>query len=184
MRSTQLCVLGLALITAATACSRAQLGLPRVPVEAASPDGSRLAFVRNHPTIDPPAQSLWLRGADGKETKLRRLADDLGWCHTIVWSGDGTRVAFLVEDAQLVLVDARTDRLVLERWLVHPPGGYPPHRIVRDLLLSQDGSEAAYRLCPRRDPGPCSAALSLELGMPDGGEASRAVTGGWQPNGA
>ena len=163
MRNTSFCLFSLVLMATVTACSRAQLGLPRVPVESPSPDGSRLAFVRNHPTIDPPAQSLWLRGADGNETKLRRLVDDLGWCHTIVWSGDGTRVAFLVEDAQLVLVDALTDRIALERWLVDPPGGYPPHQIVRELSLSGDGSEATYRLCPRRDPGPCTSVLSLEL---------------------
>ncbi len=52
---------------------------------------------------------------------------------------------------RLLVVDAPTRRIVLEKWLVDPPGGYPPYLIVRDLTLSDDGREATYRLCPRRD---------------------------------
>ena len=128
--------------------------------------------MRNHPTIDPPAQSLWLRGTDGAATELRRLVDDMDWCHTIVWSADSARVAFLVQDARLLVFDAPTRRIVLEKWLVDPPGGYPPHLIVRDLTLSEDGREATYRLCPRRDPGPCGGIRSLDL------EAARVATAG------
>jgi len=171
MRSTPFCVLGLVLISTVIACDRAQLGLPRVPVESASPDGSRVAFVRNRPSIDPPAQSLWLRAADGTATELLRLGEDSEWCHIIVWSGDGTRVAFLVQDARLLVVDAQRARIVLEKWLVDPPGGYPPDRIVRDLALSEDGREATFRTCPRRDPGPCSAGLMLNLDTADGAAA-------------
>ncbi len=75
-----------------TACGREVLGLPRASISVASPDQSAVAFVRNHPTIDPPAQSLWLRDEHG-ETQLRQLAPDFDWCNTIVWSGDGTTVA-------------------------------------------------------------------------------------------
>ena len=113
-----------------------------------SPDGGSVAFVRNHPVIDPPAQSIWLQiGPDAK--LLRRLGPDSDWCNTIVWSSDSSTVAFLVQDARLLVADRHSRRIVSERWLTEWNGEYPPYRIVESLTLSADGREAVFRDCNR-----------------------------------
>jgi hypothetical protein len=130
-------------------CARAQLGLPRTPVSVASPDGTMTAYVRNHPNIDPPSQSLWLRRADGGDVKLVALSGDHDWCNLIVWSADSSRVGFLVQDAKLAIVDAATARVEGWTWLVNDHFDYPPAERVTDLAMSSDGREATYRICPR-----------------------------------
>jgi len=144
----------LVLALLAAACSRSQLGLPRVALEVPSPDGRRVALVRNHPEFDPPNQSLWLRGADGRQVRLAKLSPDQDWCDQIVWSADGSRVAFLVQDARLVVADAAVGRVMFERWLVSDSGHYPPRERVSELRLAADGSQASFRACGR-DSGVC-----------------------------
>lgn len=130
-------------------CDKELLGLPRVPLSVVSPDGGAVALVRNHPNIDPPAQSIWLEiGSDRK--LLRRLGPDSDWCNTIVWSSDGSTVAFLVQDARILVADRHSRRIVSEKWLTEWKGEYPPYRIVEGLTLSADGREAIFRDCERR----------------------------------
>ena len=92
-------VLVAGLAAAAMACEAAQLGWPPVPLRLPSPDGRVVAFVKNHPDVDPPNQSLWLQASNRAATELARLAPDADWCNLIVWSADSRRVAFLVSDA-------------------------------------------------------------------------------------
>lgn len=139
------------------ACSREQLGLPRVAVSSASPDGHYRAFVRNHPSIDPPAQSLWLGLDTGAATQVRKLSEDQDWCHVIAWAGDSRSVAFLIQDARLIVVDAATRRTRVDRWLV-AQDGYPPTQVVTALSLSQDGSSVRFKAC-RRATGVCTDRL-------------------------
>ena len=94
--------------------------------------------------------------------QVRRLAEDQDWCDTIVWSADSTRVAFLVQDAYLVLVDASSGQVVFESWLIDDRGAYPPQEVVEDLRLSKDGSTARFRRCSRRG-GTCSEPETLAL---------------------
>jgi hypothetical protein len=56
---------GLVLVFAVAtfACDAAQLGWPPVPLRVPSADGRFVAFVRNHPDLDPPNQSLWLQAS-------------------------------------------------------------------------------------------------------------------------
>lgn len=143
-------------------CSREQLGLPRVHLEVASPNGEAAAIVRNHFEIDPPSQSLWLRPPAGKSVQLQRLGADQDWCNTIVWSADSSTVAFLVQDARLVVVDATNQQVILEKWLVDSPRNYPTQETVDDLKLSNDGSMATYERCPRRG-GPCFGLEKLNI---------------------
>jgi hypothetical protein len=119
-----------------------------VAASSASPDGRHTAFVRNHSSIDPPAQSLWLVSEVGGAAQIRKLSEDQDWCRVIAWAGDSRSVAFLVQDARLIVVDVATRRIRVDRWLV-PPDGYPPAREVRDLSLSRDGSSARFRACGR-----------------------------------
>ena len=67
---------------------------------------------------------------------IRRLGGDADWCNTIVWSADGSTVAYLVQDARLVTVDAASGSIVSEKWLTDWKGEYPPGRVVRGLALS------------------------------------------------
>lgn len=136
------------------ACSCDQLGLPRVAVSASSPDGRYRAFVQNHPSIDPPAQSLWLASDTGAATQVRKLSEDQDWCHVIEWAGDSRSVAFLVQDARLIVVDVATRRTREDRWLVEEDG-YPPTQLVTGLSVSQDGSSVRFKAC-RRATGACT----------------------------
>jgi hypothetical protein len=136
------------------ACSKRELGFPRIAVSRLSPDGRYRAFVRNHPSIDPPEQSLWLGADDGGTAgQIRKLSGDQDWCNVIEWAGDSRSVAFLVQDARLILVDPATRRMILDRWLV-PQDGYPPSQVVSALSLSLDGSSARFKAC-RRATGAC-----------------------------
>lgn len=130
------------------ACNAEQLGLPRYALIAGSPDGAARAFVRNHPGIDPPTQSIWIAEGDA-ETRLARLGPDSDWCNTVVWSADGSTVAFLIQDARLITADRASRRIVSEKWLTEWKGEYPPYRAVVGLTLSPDGREARYTDCAR-----------------------------------
>lgn len=129
------------------------LGLPRVAVSARSPDGLTVAYVRNHPTIDGPSQSLWLVRSGQPERQLRRLGEDSDWCNVIVWSADSSTASYLVQDARLITVDSRSGNIVSEKWLTEWRGEYPPNRIVGNLAHSGDGCNVTFRDCPRRSAG-------------------------------
>ena len=137
-------------LVSAGACSQEQLGFPRTPVSVVSPDGRLIASVRNHPNPDPPSQSIWLGPVKGPATRLTTLGPDSDWCDVIVWSGDSSTVSYLVQGARLITVDARSARIVSEKWLTEWKGEYPPYRIVRNLALATDGHEALFQDCQRR----------------------------------
>lgn len=164
------CVIVLILLSI-SACTRDQLGLPRTSVSATSPDGRFVAYVRNHPSFDPPAQSIWLEAIGRSATKLKTLGPDSDWCRTIVWSSDRSTVSYLVQDARLITADAHTVRIVSEKWLTDWKGEYPPYRMVRDLSLSALGHEARFRDCQRNmtrpgydhKPSECSSFRTMTI---------------------
>lgn len=149
--SVAICTLAAAVLLAA--CSREQLGLPRIALAVTSPDGRHRALVLNHPSIDPPAQSLWVGPVNGNPSFVQKLSEDQDWCKVAVWSAQSNRVAFLVQDARLVMVDAKVGKVV-DRWLV-PQDGYPPSSTIEGLSLSPDGKTARFHAC-RRATGACS----------------------------
>lgn len=138
-------------------CTKAnQWGLPRVAAVVVSPDGRLRAEVRNHPSIDPPKQSLWLVETEtDRRYRLARLGEDTGWCQSISWSGDSSKVAFVLQDAYLALYDAASHQRLAEVWLVEN-NAYPTSREIVDLRLNSDGSQAEYRTCRRQDRRDCS----------------------------
>ena len=140
---------GAFLLLSTSACTREQMGLPMTPVSAKSPDGRHIAFVRNHPSIDPPAQSLWLSSKGRSSRKLKSLGEDADCCDKIVWSADSSTVSFLVQDARLITADASTGLIVSELWLTERRDGVPPSGMISDLSLSNDGREAKFRDCRR-----------------------------------
>lgn len=165
MMRTVASVAGLVAILAA-GCSKADLGLPRVALEAESPDGRYVALVRNHPAIDPPSQSLRI-GRRGESPRLvRRLAEDMDWCDTIAWSADSSTAAFVVRGARLLVVEAATGETVFDDWVVEWRGEYPPAIVVRGLALDATGSRATFRGCSRRGGGCQPHSLELRPGPP------------------
>jgi hypothetical protein len=137
------------LLLSMSACTREQMGLPMTPVSAKSPDGRHIAFVRNHPSIDPPAQSLWLSSKGRSSRKIKSLGEDVDRCNKIVWSADSSTVSFLIQDARLITVDASSGLVVSELWLTKRRDGFPPSGMVSDMSLSVDGREANFRDCRR-----------------------------------
>src|SRR5688572_20676100 len=136
-----------AFCVSATACTAEQLGLPRTPVSATSPDGTRVAFVRNHPNPDPPSQSIWIGEREKAARRIAKLGPDSDWCNTVAWSSDSSTVAFLIQDARLITVDAASQQIVSEKWLTPWKGEYPPYQMVVDLSLDTRGTAALFRVC-------------------------------------
>jgi hypothetical protein len=103
----------------ALGCSERDLGLPSIQVSATSPNGRFVAYVRNHPSFDPPDQTLWIRDQYGNETKIAKLGEDSQWCNRIQWLEDSSTATFVVEgtaySVKNVAVDARTRRVIPER---------------------------------------------------------------------
>jgi hypothetical protein len=77
------------------------------------------------------------------------LSEDQDWCRVIAWAADSQSVAFLVQDARLIVVDAVTRRTRADRWLV-AQDGYPPSRVITDVALSRDGMSVRFKACERR----------------------------------
>lgn len=158
IRSSALVLLAVAL----AGCQPTTLGLPRVHASAASPDGRFVAAVRNHPTMDPPDQSLWLEPAGGSARMVLRLSADQDWCDTIVWAPDSSLVGFLIQDARLVVARPATGQVVFDAWLVDRLGAYPPAFKAVDVAFLPGASGVAFRACPR-PRGDCGALQTLSF---------------------
>lgn len=125
-------------------------GCGAIPLDAPSPDGKRIAEVHSRWSIDPPAQSLWLRlSRESKPVKLATLTQDVDWCTEIVWSPDSSRVGFLIRGVRLDVYDARNGRLLEKVRLVEPDGGYPGGHEARLVRFLEDGSGVQFRECER-----------------------------------
>lgn len=159
-RSTAVVLLAFAL----AGCEPATLGFPRVHASAASPDGRFVAAVRNHPTLDPPDQSLWLEPVGGPARQVLRLSADQDWCDTIVWAPDSTLVGFLIQEARLVVVRPESGQVVLDAWLVERSGSYPPLQKATDLAFLPDLTGVVFCPCPAAG-GACGALRTV--GLPD-----------------
>ena len=165
-------VLVAGLAAAAMACEAAQFGWPQVPLRAPSPDGRVVAFVRNHPDVDPPNQSLWLQASNGAATELARLAPDADWCNLIVWSADSRRVAFLVSDAVLYVYDGQSHAKVFSGFVGRRSWDQPPRYTLQDLALSSDGASVTFRECEhtwRPNPPERQNARGTRVHRVDGG---------------
>jgi len=141
------CSVLLATVFAISCVSCAQLGLPRTSLSIPSPNGSSTALVRNHPGIDPPNQSLWLKNASG-EKRLRDLTPDVDWCSEIAWSADSREVAFLIRDVH-VLVFGADGVLRDEVDLVKRSGNYLERFAAHNIEMTQ--GQLRFSLCERTE---------------------------------
>lgn len=130
-------------------CSREQWGFPRVPLRATSPDGRFVAFVKNHPSIDPSNQTLWIQPPAGDAIKVAAVPPDAFWCDRIVWSADSRRVAFVIADAIVQAYDVESSALVFSGFVGRRSWDTPPRYILRDVSLSADGRQITFRECER-----------------------------------
>lgn len=155
-----------ALLTLAAGCTRGNFGLPQVALAVDSPDGGYRATVRNHISLDPPRQSLWLEQVGGGKIWLRNLAEDQDGCDQAIWTSDGRHVAFVVQGLEVLLYSVPDGDLVQRTELApHTPGS--PSLRAFDLRLSEDGSVLTFRLCsPRGDT--CAETSRVALAAPSG----------------
>jgi hypothetical protein len=147
-------------------------GCGAVPLEAPSPDGKRIAEVHSRFSIDPPAQSLWLRfSRESKPVKLATLTQDVDWCNEIIWSPDSSRVGFLIRGSRLDIYNAKNGRL-LEKIVLVEPGGYPGSREARSVRFLKDGAGVQFRECVRGGNRCAKVKLWKTAGMRPAGEPS------------
>ena len=152
----------LVLLLCASGCSREQLGIPRIAAEHLSPTGQHLAWVKNHLSFDPPAQSLWIRDLRTEEaTRVLHLAEDQDWCRTIEWAADGSVVVFLVQDARAVVFDLDSDRILTDEWLVSHES-YPTKTYADAVSFGESGQSLVFRECQRNGDG-CSDWITIQL---------------------
>ena len=115
------------------------------PPEVASPDGKRIAFIRNW--------NLWVRdAATGQETQLTTdgtenfgyATDNAGWVHSdrpiLLWSPDSKKIATQQQDERNVgdmyLVESRVGHPILQAWKYPLPGDSVVamiHRVIIDV---------------------------------------------------
>lgn len=152
------------LVLISMSCSKANFGLPRIPLSSPSPDGRFIALVRNHVDIDPPNQSIWVGEVGAKPTLIERLAPDMDYCSTIEWSADSSTVAFVVRNGRLRVVDAASGETLFNEWVVEWSGEYPPAIRIKDLRLANDGRSASFRGC--RKNRECSELRTVEFLKP------------------
>lgn len=143
------CGVLITIVGAAVACTPLQWGIPGVAASATSDDGRYVAFVRNHPDIDPWHQTAWLGTTSEPATKLDDLPGGAWSCDGIIWSPGGERVGFLISSSILRVYDVATKSLVYSGFIGRESRATPPRWVVQDVALSADGARATFRQCER-----------------------------------
>ncbi len=166
-RLWSLAIAGLiALSTIGGGCRPEQLGIPRVAAERLSPTGQHLAWVKNHLSFDPPAQSLWVRDLRTNEaSRVLLLAEDQDWCHTIAWAADGSAVVFIVQDARAVVFDLESNIIPADEWLVSHEN-YPTKTYADAVSFGESGQSLVFREC-HRNGDHCSDWITFRLNNRD-----------------
>ncbi len=124
---------------------------------AASADGTRAAWADDRRCWSGPCQTLWIGANRGNATKVATL-EGPSHCDEIVWTRDGTRVAFLVDGAQLRFYDPSSFAPAGQITLVQPQTG-PHQSIARGVTFSENGRAITFDECPRGRSG-CRAGLA------------------------
>jgi hypothetical protein len=127
----------------------------REAVLARSADGARAAWAEDRRCWTGPCQTLWIGQGPGNGTKVATL-EGSSRCDEIVWTKDGSRVAFLVDGLQLRFYDPRTLAPAGQITLVQPQG---TQSIARGVTFSENGRAITFDECPRRRSG-CRAGIA------------------------
>jgi hypothetical protein len=130
----------------------------RVTARALSPDQSRVAVARNVPCAEGTCQELRLGASDDVSAPVTVLRNRV--CSEIVWTPDGTRVAFVIDGTEMSLYDAQTSRLAGTVRLLTAEAAHT--RLARGITFSENGRAATFDDCPRAHSG-CRAGV---VGVP------------------
>ena len=129
----------------------------REAVFAVSADGARVAWAAERRCWSGPCETLWIGAERGAGTKVATL-EGTGRCDEIIWTRDGSRVAFLIDGAQLRFYDPSSLAPAGQITLVPPQAG-PIRSVVRGVTFSDNGRAITFDECPLGRSG-CRAGLA------------------------
>ena len=121
---------------------------------AASPDGSRVARAEDRRCWIGPCEVLWIGTGRESGTAVETLKGT-DRCDEIVWTKDGSRVAFLIDGTQLRFYDPASLAPAGQITLVQPTAA----SIARGVTFSDNGRAITYDECPRGRSG-CRAGIA------------------------
>jgi len=116
-------------------------------VFAASADGAHAAWAEDRRCWSGPCQALWIGDGRSNATRIGVL-DQNSRCDEIVWTRDGSRVAFLIDGTQLRFYDPASRAPAGQITLVTPRADGPPHAAVRGVTFSENGKAITFDECP------------------------------------
>jgi hypothetical protein len=126
----------------------------RDAVFAASADGARVAWAQDRRCWIGPCQVLWIGSSRDSATVVETLKGT-DRCDEIVWTKDGSRVAFLIDGTQLQFYDPASLAPAGQITLVQPQAA----SIVRGVTFSENGRAITFDECPRGRSG-CRAGIA------------------------
>jgi hypothetical protein len=130
----------------------------RVVARALSPDKSRAAVAIEVRCTEGTCQELRLGASEDSSNTVTVLSNRS--CSEIVWTPDGTRVAFVIDGAELSIYDAQSARLAGTVRLMTAEA--LQSRLARGITFSENGRAATFDDCPRTHSG-CRAGV---VGVP------------------
>jgi hypothetical protein len=149
-------VLVLAAIAAAFVAGR--MFATREAVFAASVDGARVAWAAERRCWNGPCETLWIGRARGDGVKVATL-EGVDRCDEIVWTKDGSRVAFLIDGAHLRFYDPASMAPAGQITLLLQPQSGQARSIVRGVTFSDNGRAITFDECPLGRSG-CRAGIA------------------------
>jgi len=114
---------------------------------AASADGAHAAWAEDRRCWSGPCQALWIGAGRANATRVGVLEQN-SRCDEIVWTKDGSRVAFLVDGTQLRFYDPASRAPAGQITLVTPPADGRAHAAVRGVTFSDNGKAITFDECP------------------------------------
>ena len=133
-----------------TACGRGLEG--HVLLARIAPDRKHVAAARLTRCDPGWCETMWLGETLESAQRVSPGPPQNERCSEIVWTRDGSRVAFLVNGAQLRIYDAATGKPAGLIDLV-PRDSDPTTRIARGLTFSDNGAALTFDDCPRDRSG-------------------------------
>jgi hypothetical protein len=126
-------------------------------VVAASADGQYVAWASDRRCVSGPCEALWVGSSRASAVKVATL-EGTARTREIVWTRDGSRVAFLVDGTELQLFTSASAAPAGRLTLVQAQAG-PNTFIVRGITFSDNGRAITFDECPRDHSG-CRAGFA------------------------
>jgi hypothetical protein len=134
----------------------------RVTARTYSPDRSRVAVALEAPCAAGLCQELRIGASQESSTAVASLTNRS--CGEIVWTPDGTRVAFVIDGTEMSIYDAQTpaSSMTLAGTVRLLTSEATQTRLARGITFSENGRAATFDDCPRTHSG-CRAGV---VGVP------------------